>query len=202
MRKLIYCFTSLLALVAMMLMGVLAGPRSGMDINEPPFLDCRDAATMTNPEDNAADRESHPVGVNAERATFIAYDDDAEHYFNAVIQVPSGVNAAGDATFHLWWTVATPAATNVVWELNHLPLTDNENYDGNYIDLALGTLAAPTTAVIAYDTQTASISSLTWEADDLVELRLTRVGDGAGGPDSLVGDAWVLAFCIELPVLK
>jgi hypothetical protein len=182
-----------------------------MDINEPPFMYCFDGATASVAEEDNAIKENQPAGAGTERARILAFDDGvlvAEEYISGIFQAPPGLNTAGDAIIHMYWTAAASAADKTVdWVFAHLPLADGEDWDGAYNDVAMGALAAPAAdggsgaALLVYDTTTISLSSLGWVADDMVEIRLARDGDDAVN-DTLVGDAWVVLLCVELPVLQ
>lgn len=132
-------------------------------------------------------------------ATVAAYDDTTEEYLCGKFVVPNEINSAGTVTFEVHCSPKTGAAScNVGWTFGHAARADGEAVDASYTDEDSGAKAiTATTGYQSIQTWTETVANLGWVAGDTVYFRLSRDPSVA---DDLVGDCYLLAFRVRIPV--
>lgn len=193
----------LLQLVALLVavlipLGVVVKPRSGQDLEQPNLVQCFNAGDLVKGEDNPANPATK-IGTGP-RLKVIAFDPDVGKVMTKIILAPPGIDPTGSVEFHLWWDIVTDT-DEVVWNLNHLPLADGEDWTAIKSTVALGTITVPATgSLMDHVTVSATVSSLGWVANDMVMLRIHRNAGIAA--DDAAGDAHLIQLCVEIPVVR
>jgi hypothetical protein len=158
------------------------------------------------PLEHGADSIPPPVkeaGTNVDTLT-ANFQDTTDECRSGTFSVHGKVNTSGTATIHYYWYADTsPAACGsaceVMWDFRHAPIDHDESWD-----TALTTVAADASTTPATDkdlveiTDTLSVSTAGWVADDVVYFEVCR--DANHASDDLSGDANLVKFKIDLPL--
>lgn len=140
------------------------------------------------------------------------FDDSTDECRTVTFFLPPNIDASGSATFRIAWYDANAGGTcgsggvgacDVIW---YVETTAGARSTELFNTSLSTTTAAASTAFAAQDaltltTWTATMSTLGWTTEaEFVSCEVCR--DANNGSDDLVGDARVLKFAIDFPVIR
>lgn len=125
------------------------------------------------------------------------FDDTTEEGVGGTFTVPP--NAANVTFLFKSRAQTAPGSTQSVQPALYHRVIPNNSAVGSWSSaLSLTAISIPTNAYFQYDTQTISLASLGWSAEDHVQFELTRRLTGSPVEDTLSGDWDLLEMIVEL----
>lgn len=127
-----------------------------------------------------------------------SFDDSTDEGRKVSFKVPSDVGT-GNVTYRVVWFSRTATTGNVIWDARSTATgAEGESWDGSITtDSAAADAVQGTTNQMTVTTWTETVSNLGWAANDVITVMLYR--DANNASDTLVGDAEVVGFGIEIP---
>lgn len=177
---------------------------SGTDTNSPKLYYYPAPALL--PMEHAADSIppiAKETGNNVDILTR-DFNDSARECVTGNLQVPNDLDTSGTITLRYYWTAfddPTSCSTSceVAWDFGHRPVANDESWDGAGLTLVSADVSSTSTShgdvMLASDTVT--VSTAGWVANDIVFFEVCRAGDGS--TDDLSGDAQLHGFSAEVP---
>ncbi|HTJ53641.1 MAG TPA: hypothetical protein VL443_29505 [Cyclobacteriaceae bacterium] len=156
-----------------------------------------DAASMQALETNFGTLTAITGGTNSTKIMVRAFDQTTEEFANFKFQVPTDVTS-GTVTFRACFMAATAASSkNIGFKFYYQNLSDTSSFDGTYSSITSGALAINATQDhVTIATFTSTISTLSWTAGMIIEVKLSR---DTSVSNNLASDMYLLSFCIEIP---
>lgn len=125
------------------------------------------------------------------------FDASTEEFLVFTINLPADLDPNRNAVFTLWWTPNTAAEGDVVWKVYHLSRMHQESHDAAMTSFTF-TSAAPTVQQeIRKAEHSVLVSTLGWQAGEVLLLYLSR--DAAAGGDTLSDDALLIGLSLTVP---
>lgn len=147
--------------------------------------------------------------IEGDNADIVAYwfDDTATEYIWLQFKISEDINSSATVTFDIIGMPRLPTGNEgneIRWNIEHRPIVDGEEWDGVYSSLGSGDYtihyeSGIDTQPIDEKTFTATLSSLGWQAGDLVLMRISRIPPEDSGNTNVDGDYGLLHFRIRIP---
>lgn len=143
-----------------------------------------------------------PLGKDAGTALDMlncGFDDSTDEGREVVFKVPSDVNTSGTVTFRMYWYSAAATSGNVIMDFrdNGGTAAGTDPDQTLTVNASAASATAGTAGQLNVTSWTQTVTTLAWAANDLVIADFER--DANNGSDTLVGDALVIGYSVEIP---
>jgi len=131
--------------------------------------------------------------------TFVrSFSNSTEQYVNGKFMLPPTLNASGNVTFNCWVSPVTGASSkNIGIHFNHFSVANGGAFDGSYTQVASGAIAiTATTGNVTLASFTASLATLGWTANEMIEFKLSR---DISVSNNLASNMYLFVFQIVIP---